>query len=151
MKVNVAGDRFYIGRSIIDHVDGSDNTSPNCGHRRAYCSSPRWYTRMENHDEMIMSAEEKPLTRPTELSGNRTSSHLGASRANGRKEWEFYLVSISFTHASDCLHEVKSYDMRPPALLPLRRKSCCGFLLPSNIHRLGRVSTRDPRVHWQAH
>jgi hypothetical protein len=35
-----------------------------------------------------------------------------------------------FILASDILHAIKSYDMGPPALLPLRRKVCCGFLLP---------------------
>jgi hypothetical protein len=28
--------------------------------------------------------------------------------------------------------------MGPPALLPIRRKVCCGFLLPLKIHRIGR-------------
>jgi hypothetical protein len=30
-------------------------------------------------------------------------------------------------------------NMLPPALLPIRRKVCCGFLLPLNIYPLGRV------------
>jgi hypothetical protein len=34
--------------------------------------------------------------------------------------------------------------MGPPALLPIRRKLCCGFLAPLKIHRLCRVWTRYP-------
>jgi hypothetical protein len=40
--------------------------------------------------------------------------------------------------------------MGPPALLLVRRKVCCGFLSPLQIH-LGWVWTRDPWVQWQAH
>jgi hypothetical protein len=46
----------------------------------------------------------------------------------------------------DLEHAVKSYDMGPPALLPVRRKVCCGCLSPLKIHRLGRVWTREPWV-----
>jgi hypothetical protein len=31
-------------------------------------------------------------------------------------------------------HAVKSYDMRPTALLPLQRKSCYGFLWPLKMN-----------------
>jgi hypothetical protein len=53
--------------------------------------------------------------------------HLVVSKRNGRKEWEFSLEVFVFMLASDLLHAVKSYDMGPPALLPLQRKACCGF------------------------
>jgi hypothetical protein len=57
----------------------------------------------------------------------------------------FYLVSISFTLASDFLHAVTSYDMGLPSLLSIRRNVCCGFLSPLKIHRLSRIWTRDLR------
>jgi hypothetical protein len=38
--------------------------------------------------------------------------------------------------------------MRPPALLPIRRKVCCGFLSSLKIHRIGRLRTRDLWVQW---
>jgi hypothetical protein len=38
-----------------------------------------------------------------------------------------------FIRRNDILHAVKSYDMGPTALLPLRRKACCGFLSPLKI------------------
>jgi hypothetical protein len=41
--------------------------------------------------------------------------------------------------------------MGPPALLPIQRKVCCGFLSPLQIHRLGGVWTRNLWVQWQAH
>jgi hypothetical protein len=35
----------------------------------------------------------------------------------------------------DLQYAVKSYDMEPTALLPLRRKACCRFLSPLKIYR----------------
>jgi hypothetical protein len=37
---------------------------------------------------------------------------------------------IIFDTSKDVLHAVKSYDIRPPALLSIRRKVCCGCLSP---------------------
>jgi hypothetical protein len=51
----------------------------------------------------------------------------------------------------DFEHAVKSYDMGPSALVPVRRKVSCGFLSTLKIHRLCRVWTCDPWVQWQAH
>jgi hypothetical protein len=51
----------------------------------------------------------------------------------------------------DLLHVVKPYVMGPPALLPIRRKVCCGFLSPLEIHRIGRARTRNLWVQWQAY
>jgi hypothetical protein len=61
-------------------------------------------------------------------------SHICISALNGKR------VSAAdvflFILASDFfLHVVKSYDMRSPALLPHRRKVCCGFLSPLKVHR----------------
>jgi hypothetical protein len=44
------------------------------------------------------------------------------------------------------LHAVKSYDMRPPDLLPPPP----GFLSPLRIYHLSLVWTRDPLIQWQA-
>jgi hypothetical protein len=41
------------------------------------------------------------------------------------------------------LHAVKSYDMGPSGLLPIRSKVCCGFLSPVEIYHLSRVRTRN--------
>jgi hypothetical protein len=61
------------------------------------------------------------------------------------------ILPISIWNTSrDLEHAVKSYDMGPPGLVPVRRKMCCGFLSPLKIHRLGRVWTRNPWVQWQA-
>jgi hypothetical protein len=69
----------------------------------------------------------------------------------GGRKWEFS-VSIAMELRRDLfLHAVKSYDMGPPALFPVRRKVCCGFLSPLKIHRLGRARTRNVWVQWQAH
>jgi hypothetical protein len=36
-------------------------------------------------------------------------------------------------HFRDSLHALKSYDMGPTALIPLRMKACCGLLSPLQI------------------
>jgi hypothetical protein len=43
--------------------------SPNCGHQRAYCSSPKWSMSMESHGGMILTGKteelgEKPVPVP---------------------------------------------------------------------------------------
>jgi hypothetical protein len=140
------------GDWLIDHVDGGETTSLRRGHQQAYFSSPRWYMIMENHGEMMMSAvgncwivyQSSLAILPWEPSGS--------VRRNGRQKWGFCLARISFAFESDFfLRAVKSHDMVLPALLPLRRKLCCGFLSPLKIHRLGWVWIRDPWVQWQAH
>jgi hypothetical protein len=77
---------------------------------------------MENHDGMMQ--QKKLLICPPELSGNPTS----------RVSWQQAGVTgegnNEFGLANNFLNAIKSYDMRPPALLPLRRKACCGCLLP---------------------
>jgi hypothetical protein len=67
-----------------------------------------------------------------------------ASGASGRwaKEMRIYSIRPRGTPI-DLLTAVKSYDMGPPASLPLRSKVCCGILSPLKIHRLGRARTRN--------
>jgi hypothetical protein len=45
----------------------------------------------------------------------------GVSRRNGQRNEKFYVFSI-FDMSMDLLYAVKSYDMGPSALLPIRRK-----------------------------
>jgi hypothetical protein len=107
------------------------------------CSSPRWCMSMENHGGTL--TEEKILIRPptTALWQSYQQSHVVASRRNGRRGWWICSCQVFlFVPASDFLHVVKSYDMVPQALLPLRKKSCCGFLSLLKYHRFGRVWTR---------
>jgi hypothetical protein len=54
-------------------------------------------------------------------------SHLVPSRRNT----QIWLCKVLLcTLASDFLHAAKSYDMGPPALLPVRRKVCSDFYSP---------------------
>jgi hypothetical protein len=46
---------------------------------------------------------------------------------------------------------VKSYDMGPSALLPIRQKLCCRYLSPLKIHRFGRARTRNLWVQSQTY
>jgi hypothetical protein len=75
--------------------------------------------------------------------------HLGPVGGK-EEEWEFLPIS-TWNTSRDLLRALKSYDMGPPALLPIRRKACCGLLSPLKMHRLGWIWTRDPWVQWQAH
>jgi hypothetical protein len=70
-------------------------------------------------------------------------SHLG--QLEGMDEG-VRIFPISIWNTSDVQHVVKSYDRGPPALLPVRRNVCCGFIWPLKVHLLGRVWTLDPWV-----
>jgi hypothetical protein len=59
------------------------------------------------------------------------------------------ILPISIWNTSkDLEHDVKSYGMGPPTLLPIRRKVRCWSpsprISPLKIHRFRRVWTRDP-------
>jgi hypothetical protein len=47
-----------------------------------------------------------------------------ASRRNGRRSQNFTYQYLKYLNGS--FHAVKSYEMGPPALLPIRRKVLCG-------------------------
>jgi hypothetical protein len=126
----------------MDHV-----TSLNCGHQRAYCSSPSWYISMENHGGMMMSKEENSWfvlqnsleILPAETPGSKQEELAKGMRIQHCEVFLFILASVF-------LHTVKSYDMGPPALLPVGRKVSSGFLSTLQIHSLGRIWTREPWV-----
>jgi hypothetical protein len=76
------------------------------------------------------------------------SSKLGWTGRN--KLWIWRCEVSLFILRSDFLHAVKSYDVGPTALLPLRRKACRGFLSTLKIHR-PRPGLKCGRwVQWQA-
>jgi hypothetical protein len=62
-----------------------------CGHQRAYCSYPRWYTSMESQSGMMMLTQENTWL-IHQSSGNPITRHLVAIRSNVQKEWEFSLA-----------------------------------------------------------
>jgi hypothetical protein len=89
---------------------------------------------MENHGG-VMAARGKQLIRPPELCGslNKLSSSIA-----GEYEKEIMNLAVRSTFVrtkKGFLHAVKSYNMRPTALLPLRRNACCGFLSTLKVHR----------------
>jgi hypothetical protein len=51
---------------------------------------------------------------------------------------EFCLQVVSFHTFGVLYHAIKSYGVEQTALLPIRRKSCCGFLTPLKIIILDR-------------
>jgi hypothetical protein len=90
---------------------------------------------------------EKLLIRPPELSGNPTSRVIWyQARGMGERNGNLVLRSVFVHTCKWFLHAIKSCDTGLPALLPLRRKACCGFLRPLKIHCICRVWTREPWV-----
>jgi hypothetical protein len=71
----------------------------------------------------------KYLIRPPELSGNSIRSHLVAKQEEYGEETiaEFCLRSIPFILVG-FFYTPQIYEMGPMTLLPIRRKSCYGFL-----------------------
>jgi hypothetical protein len=64
--------------------------------------------------------------------------HLGAIRSREDEGVRILYISIC-DMSTDLKYAVISYDIGPLALLPTRRKMCCGFLSPLEIHRLQTV------------
>jgi hypothetical protein len=62
----------------------------------------------ENHGEMMMLVEENSWL----LWETYQQSHLGASRRNRRKEWEFYIVSFSFKCRKFLWHGASGFTSR---------------------------------------
>jgi hypothetical protein len=77
---------------------------------------------------------EELLTRPPELYDNTISSDLVAKQ---EELDEGHSKAFFFTLRGDFLHAVKSYNMWPTALFPLRRNACREFLSLLKIHRFG--------------
>jgi hypothetical protein len=63
------------------------------------------------------------LIHPPVLSGCTRTKEVA------RNVLEFCRRSISFMLSNVLLHAIKTYDMCPPALLPIRRKACCGLFI----------------------
>jgi hypothetical protein len=72
--------------------------------------------------------------RPRGHTDNPISSHSHIAAEIGKEIMDFTLRSIPFIFRRDLYHAVKSYEMGPTALLPLRRKKYCGFLWPLKVH-----------------
>jgi hypothetical protein len=52
-KYASAGEELHVPFTLCCSYWWGKNTSLNFGHQQAYCSSPRWPIRMENHGKMI--------------------------------------------------------------------------------------------------
>jgi hypothetical protein len=64
---------------ILSHVETSCTCrwgeSLNCGHQRAYCSSPMWYMSMENHGGIIFTAKNRRTRRKPCLSATLSTTN----------------------------------------------------------------------------
>jgi hypothetical protein len=109
-----------------------------------------WYrTKCPKHCGYFWSTVFPPLSFNILIDAPDTSSNKAGSW------WEISLnlanvASLSY-YARFFNMSKNSYNMGPPALPPIWRNVCCGFLLPLKIHHFGRVWTRVPWVQWQAH
>jgi hypothetical protein len=127
----------YLNIFLIMIMSMGWDWSRNCGHQWAYCSPlvviwacitmVEWYRQGKTPDSYTRAFWQSYL-----------QSHLVASQEElGEGNYTFSLWSI-FVHTLKLfLHAVKSYDMAPTAVFPLRRKAGCGFLSPLKIHRSG--------------
>jgi hypothetical protein len=104
-----------------------------------------WYWQM-----LTPNLSNRALWEPPVLADGPVSRDIsGASGRMGEvNENLVYPSPWDFKRSFTCL---KINGMGPPALLPIRRNVCCGYLSPLEIHRLDRVRTRNLWVQWQAH
>jgi hypothetical protein len=81
-----------------DHVPKSETTSLNCGHQRAYCTSPRCYISTENSRWKKVNRE-KLLIRLPELSVNPNSRIIWQQAGEMGEEYEeFCPVKYFYSH-----------------------------------------------------
>jgi hypothetical protein len=52
-----------LGVFVVVQCRWSKTMCPNCGHQRAYCSSPRWYMRVEGHGGIMFTGENRRTRR----------------------------------------------------------------------------------------
>jgi hypothetical protein len=67
--------------------------------------------------------------------------HLGANMRNGWRRENFVYQYLRYINGSLTCHKFLRHG--PPALLPIWRKVCCGFLSPLKIYHLGQVWIHD--------
>jgi hypothetical protein len=109
-----------------------DITSLNCSHQRAYCSS--WYMSMQNKGGVISTMEYLRFVHQSSLTILPASSRKSGGTDEGNDK--FCLTKYLF-HAWKCfLTCLKISRHGSTALLPSRRKACCGFLLRLKLHLL---------------
>jgi hypothetical protein len=106
----------------------------------------RSYMNVVNHGEMMPAGENTWLVHQSSL------AFLQAESSNVRWRTKAFrsLSCKHFVHTCKWFfHTVKSYDVGPSALLPIRRKACCDFLtLEESIASAG-FETSDPFIQWQ--
>jgi hypothetical protein len=79
----------------------------------------------------------RALWQPPVLPGGPASRDISrASRIMGE-------INKNLVYPSPWDYKRSLTCVKSPALFPIRRKLCCGFLSSLKIHRLGRVQTRD--------
>jgi hypothetical protein len=106
---------YFLSRWLTVHVDGvrlhlwtASTIGPTVHPQTIYEHGEPWWNDIDR---------ENLLTRPPELSGNHTSSHLVASRRNGRRKWWiwpsevflFILPNIFFTCSKILRHGVDGF------------------------------------------
>jgi hypothetical protein len=76
------------------------------------------------------------LIHPSRLSGSNHQRHLVANQVKIWLEIDVnFADGVSLSYSTGFLTRHKPCDMRPTALLPLRKESCYGLLSPLKIHR----------------
>jgi hypothetical protein len=125
--------------------------SLNCGHWQAYCSPPRWYMRMENHNGMIMSTEENSWL-VHQFSGKPTSTDIWYQvRRMGKRNGNLALQSSSvhtcklfFTRHRILQHGASGFTSLP-------EEGVLWIFITLKNPCLSWFRTCKPWVQWQAH
>jgi hypothetical protein len=91
---------------------------------------------MGNHGGIISTGK---LIRPPEFTAKPTSSHLVAKQGGTGEGNEISPQKSPSIFGGFSYHVVKSYNIEPTALLPIRRKACSGLLLLLKTIAFGRV------------
>jgi hypothetical protein len=131
-----------MGRLI--GYDGAILASQNCGlygpivHPRVICVVD--HGRMTLTDANFQLVYQSALLACSTVRRSYHARYLWSEWESGRSKLEFSLSApVGLQEIFTCCKTL--HDMGPLALLPIRRKVCCGFLPHLKIHRPGRART----------
>jgi hypothetical protein len=115
-------------------------TSLNC-HKRACCSSARWYMSTENHGGWCQLGK-LPICPPEcSLAILPVEPSSSKSKGSGQKKWWFCLRNISFIHVEFFYMPQNLKTCGRRLYVPSKGRHAVDFLLPLKINRLDQVWT----------
>jgi hypothetical protein len=108
----------------IDWLWWGETVSLNCGYQRVYCTSPGWYVSMESHGGDDVGWDNSWPVHQSSLAVLPADIWKVREMDEGLR-----ILPMSIWDTSrDLQHAIKSYDMGPPALLPIREEGVLWIL-----------------------